>query len=443
MAVDYTNLFTGLGELVQRTNTYLSYYPQFTADLSEIESDFNTIGRGDIFSGIPEIFDGFRSGVQGWIGQINAKASSLLTERESILEQLQLDQTDITNVLIELYRDMEDNLETIERNTVTIGAVSEDKVNGSAGSIIVDKVLDGVSSPHADFPAIWEYNGVDSELADTENMFVEVIADSESDGRTEGNETLQVFGQVANGGRYHWDTFGSGPGPTFSPVQADTLLTNCEMEDFTSDVPDGWTVDEGTSGTHILESTATVKRGDSALQFTGTAAEDEIQISQAVTAGLFLPRKRYFCGFWIKGEAGTSAGTLTIQFEGDGYTAAPSEKIELNAATLAAMGGAFAWKYFFVNMPEEIPSDMALVIKWTGTPSAHSVYIDGGGVTTPTWHNGVSFVAYAGSDPFIKNDRFSLLVTQSGGGIFQNWFRKTYGIQMPSAAVPTIPDSLA
>ena len=107
------------------------------------------------------------------------------------------------------------------------------------------------------------------------------------------------------------------------------------------------------------------------------------------------------------------------------------------------MGAAFEWKYFYVNMPDEIPDDMELVIKWTGTPSTHSVYIDGGGVAAPVWHNGVNFFVYAGSEQFVKNDRFTLAVTQNGTGLFQNWFRKTYGVQMPSSGAPSISDGLA
>ncbi len=444
MAVNYANLFTGLGEFVQRADEYVSIYTTLTNGLSEIATDLQGISRQDIFSGTPEIFDGFRAAVLSWIATINAKAGELLTERESILEELELEETTIQAVLAEMFRDMVDNAQTIKRNVVTIGAITDDKVNANAGSIMVDKVLDGVSNPHGSFSANWEYAGRDSELSDTDEMFVEVITDSDSDGATEGNEVLQVFGRVATSDRYSWETFGSGAGPTLSPIQGASLMTNLEMEGFTSDVPDGWTLDNGTAGVHVIEENVTTKRGVDALEFAGDGAEATIQISQAIPGSTFKPRQRYVVGFWIRGQMGTSSGTLTIQFEGTGYTAGATEKISLNSAALAAMTS-YTWNYFFVNMPDVLPTDMELVIKWTGTPSAHTVHIDGGGVAIPAWHNGVAFAAYAGSEKFVKNDRFSVAITQSGAGVFQNWFRKALGVQMPAVGggAETISDTLA
>jgi hypothetical protein len=86
---------------------------------------------------------------------------------------------------------------------------------------------------------------------------------------------------------------------------------------------------------------------------------------------------------------------------------------------------------------------MKLVIKWTGTPSAHNIFIDGGGVAPVTYHNGVNFMVYAGTDKFIRNDRFSLTVSNDNNGVFQTFFRKTYGMQLPSTGSPTNADTLA
>lgn len=443
MAVNYTNLFTGVGELVQRTTEYVAIYSTLTSGLSEIETDLESIGRGDIFSGMPDIFDGFRNSILGWIGQINSKANDLLTERQSVLEELHLNTTDIQGVMAEMIRDMNDNLKTVKANSVTIGAITEDKVNAGAGGLMIDKKLDGVSPPHQTFAANWEYNNVDSELAETEDMFVQCLADSHSDGQAEGSEGFQVFGQVPVADRFSWESFGSGAGPSLTPIQGGSILVNMEMEGFTNDIPDGWTLDAGTAATNVTNSTATFHRGEESLRLIGDAATATIQISQALPISIVQPRKRYVVGFWIKGQAGTSAGTLTIQLEGTGYTAGVSEKISLNSATLAAMGGSFSWQYFYVTMPDSIPDDMELVIKWTGTPSAHSVYIDGGGMAAPVWHNGVNFAMYAGSSEFIKNDRWTFAITQNDAGVFQKWFRKALGVQLPSSGAPTISDSLA
>lgn len=444
MAVNYTDLFEDLGEFVQRINDFVALYAALDTDFSEIEAELEGNNRADILSGTYEIFEGYKGSVLTWISGMQSKTQQRLMQRETILEELGLQTIDVRTVLRALYRDMVDNTQTIDASTVTVGAVTADKVNTNAGGLLVDKKLDGVTSPHQSYDANWEYNEVDSELAGTETMWVECTADSSSDGATEGAETFIIMGQVASPSPYHWQNYGTGPGPTLTVLQGASILSNLEMEDFTSNVPASWTLDAGTAGTHVLEETVTVHRGDSALEFTGDAAQASIQVSQAVTTGLFTPRRRYLCGFWIQGQAGTSAGTLTIQFEGTGYTAAASEKIELNAAALAALTS-YDFKYFYINWPTEPPDDMELVIKWTGTPSAHSVFIDGGGVAPVVYHNGVNFMVYAGSEEFIRHDRFTLDITNDAAGVFQEFFRKTYGVQMPSnnAGAETIADTLA
>lgn len=441
MAVNYTNLFRGLGELVQRAERYFNLYPGFDTDLSEIEADFQAIGRGDIFSGVPEIIDGFKSNVLQWIGLITSRSVSLLTERESILEELRLESPDLNTVLLNLYRDMVDQAVTINRSTVTIGAVTADKVNGNAGNIMIDKILDGTSAPGARLSVNWEYNGVNSELTGSETMFVQVVQDSSTDGQNEGNEEMRVFGSVDSGDPWGPDTFGSGPGPSFNVIQGASLGTNYEMENFTGNLPAGWDLDSGIAGTHVLEETSVLVRGVSALRFQGNSAQTSIQISQAIPTSC-SPRTKYCVGFWVRGTTGISSGMLTIQFEGTGYTPGATEKISLNAAALSALSS-YQWKYFFVNMPTQIPDDMALVIKWDGTPSTHSVYVDGGGIVQPVWHNGLSFAAYAGSEAFVKNDRFVFSVTNDEAGVFQRWFRKSLGFQMPSSLTPSISDSQA
>jgi hypothetical protein len=441
MAVNYTNLFTALGEFVQRAHRYVGLYAGIDTDQSEIESDLNSVGLLDIFSGMPEEFDGFKSSILSWISTVNSRAQLVLQDRETVLEELNLVEADLATVLLTMYRDMVDQAKTINRSTVTIGAVTDDKANSGAGSILVDKLLDGTTSPGANMAANWEYSGVNSELAGSEEMFVQVISDSESDGESEGNETLQVFGNVSSGDAFSWENFGSGTGATFKPIQGGSMGSNFEFEAFSSNVPDSWTITGGAAGVNVFEETTIVHRGDSALKLIGDGGTVTVSVSQDIDASA-KPRTKYCVGFWVRGNASLASGVLTIQFEGTGYTAGASEKISLNTAALVALP-AYTWKYFYVTMPDEIPDDMKLVIKFNNTPSAHGIYVDGGGMILPVWHNGVSFVAYAGSEAFIKTDKFVLNVTNDDVGVFQKWFRKALGVQMPSSGAPNIADALA
>jgi hypothetical protein len=114
----------------------------------------------------------------------------------------------------------------------------------------------------------------------------------------------------------------------------------------------------------------------------------------------------------------------------------------MNAAALAAQT-TFGWKYFWIVMPQEIPDDFELVIKWTGTPSAHSLYVNGGGFKEATYFNGHAAMMVAGDEPLIRGDSFTYTVTNDYAGVFQTAFAKLFGVQLPSDATPTQADSLA
>ncbi len=447
MAVNYTDLFENIGEYVQRINDYKALYSDLDTDFSEISSELQGNSRFEVLSGQYEQFQGFKSQVLGWINSMKSKVQELLLNRSSILEQLSLGgNVSLQTVLLELYRDM-NGTQDIDANTVTVGSVTATKVNANAGTVLAGKVLDGVTQPHPGYIANPLYNGVDSELAGTSDTLVlTCVTDSETDRVTEGQENFQYGGKPSISDPYHWNNYGSGSGGTLTSVQGSRLMTNMDFELFSSNTPTGWTVSTGTPGTHIFqESTgADVYHEDYALRLTGNASLAAINLYQSVTAGTFTPKKRYLFACYVKGNASISSGTLTIQFEGTGYTAASSEKITMNAAALAAQTS-YGLEYFYINMPADIPEDFKLVIKWTGTPSAHSVRIDWAGIGPVTYFNGIHFAVVAGTDKFLRGDRFSFDVTNDEAGVFQTAFRKMFGFQFPSdtGGTETIADTYA
>jgi hypothetical protein len=444
MAVDYTNLFENVGEFVQRINEYRTLLSDFDTDFSEIEADLDANGAQNILSGTFEIFENQKSSVLGWIDILKGKVEQLLSDRTTILEQINLPEgTDIQAILRALYRDMVDNTQTVETNTVGTGAITKDCVNSDAGTLMVDTTLDGVNAPATNASANWEYRGVISELADDDTIYAQCILDSESDGVAEGSEVFQLDGRPQRTHPFSIETHGSGSGPQIAVLQGASLLTNLEFEDFDDDTPDGWTVSAGVAGVTILEETSTVHRGDSALEFVGDGATQH-SITQVVPAGVFVPGQRYCLGLWIRGDATIAGGALEIMFSGGGYTAASSEKITMNAAALAA-ATSYTWKHFYITWPDEVDEDnLLLLIQFTSPlTAAKSVFIDGGGIAPVTYFNGANFVIYAGAEKFLRRDRLSTPLSNNDAGVFQTFFRKAFGVQLPSDGSPSQADSLA
>ena len=95
-------------------------------------------------------------------------------------------------------------------------------------------------------------------------------------------------------------------------------------------------------------------------------------------------------------------------------------------------------------MPTEIPSDFKLVINMTNTlTSAKTVSIDALNFGPVEYHGGINAVVISGAGKFRKDDNFTFSVTNNDSGVFQTFFRKGIGIQLPSAGSPSIADSLA
>lgn len=443
MAVNYTNLFENIGEYTQRINDFAAIIVALDVDFAEIAAELETNSRFDVLEGEYLRFEMYKTQVLGWIGQNQGKIRELLTHKSTVLDELVYgSDTSFQSVMGALYLAMVDGGEAIVKNVVTLGTVTLAAVGSSDGIMIVDKVLDGVSDLGSGYPVLFDYRDQNSELARTDEMAATCTADSESDGVVDGYESFRWAGRPASTDPYANVTYGSGDGPTLKPIQAGGILLNAEFENFTTtNTPDNWTVVTGTVTTHIFSDTA-VHRGTKALKLTGDASLAAIKLTQSVTN--LVPNKRYLVGFWIKGQAGTSAGTLTIQFEGTGYTAGGTEAISMNAATLAAQT-TYGFEYFWVNMPPEIPSDFVLAISWAGTPSAHSLWINGGGMKEGVYFNGHCAAITAGSNPFLRTDRFTYTVTNDYAGVFQTMFVKSFGMQMPSATAggETQADSLA
>lgn len=445
MAVNYSNLFTGIGEYLQRINDFRGYYSDLDTDKSEIETDMNSIGRLDVYSGTPELFDQFKSGLLGWISSFRSKIDQLLTHRTTVLEELAVgNQSDVQMVLYNMIRDMNDNSQTVNRSTVAIGSVTSDCQNTDVGTAILGKVMDRVNAPVIGGKANPEYKDVDCELAvSSETMTFTCTTDSEN-GASEGGERWSWVGDPSSGDPFDWQNRGSGQGPSLTTLNSDsTWFSNLGFEEFTANAPDDWIIVSGTAGTHILEETgaSNIWGGSSGLELLGNGTLASIELTQEPTTAL-TPGKRYAFACWVKGNASLSAGTLTIQFTGTGYTPGSAEKIEMNLAALQAQTS-FGLKYFFLNAPDDPPADFALQIKLSGTPSAHSIFVDTMAFGPVVWHGGIHANIVAGKNKFLQGDRLKVSITNDEAGVFQTFFGKAYRVQLPSSGSPSISDGLA
>lgn len=445
MAVSYANVFAILGKDIKLANTVTALYSSLATQESAMLalSAFSGTDFSNQLTNVTPTFDAVRAGLLGAVSGIPARMQEILLDREGVVTQLSLgDSSDFNTVIERVMLDMIAQSKFVEDCTVTVGSVTKSTTNTNAGKFYVSKVLDQYNSPIAGGQPYRSYYGYNSELAVDETIIVRCISDDDTPSGTGGSETWSVTGYPpSNDLAFGWLAEGSGTGPTLTTATSQTgLLTNGSLDDFTTNTPDGWTIDAGTAGTHVFEETSTKYLGDSALRLRGNASLAAITLTQdvSVDAG-----RMYALGAYIQGNASLSAGTLTISFTGTGYTPGASEKISLNQTALAALTS-YAHYHCFILIPRDLPSDFKMTVTLSGTPSAHNIYVDELVLIPATYHGGVALAGpYQGSEKFLKEDTHTFTLANDDAGVVQTAARRLLGIQFPSNSVATIADSVA
>ena len=442
MAVNYNNLFTDVGAFIKALNTLRAISLSGGAiqtELANLDTKLVSTDREDVLSGTQEIYEGYKNNVISWTGDNVAKINERLTHRSTVLEELSGlgGASDVTSVLLELYRVMIDASQDVDASAITLGSPAADGGNSGNATILADKVLDGVNIPADGGFANPEWNGKNSEIAISETMSITCTADEDTDGLTLGEEQFIIEGLPAPAsGPFGWETEGSGTSKEIATLNSHQIISNKDFESWDTNVPESWDLDAGVAGTHVIQETtaADVYRGDSALKFVGDGSLATIKISQTLPLRILVPKQRYCLSCFVEGTASTSAGVLTIQFESPsgGYTAGGTEKITMDAAALAAQTS-YGEEHFWLNAPATIPDDLELVITITGTlTSAKIVRVDSLAFGPVEWANGVNFSVVSGANQNVRGDRYTVAVTNDDAGIFQQYFRKQYKFQMPS-----------
>lgn len=446
MSIDYTTTNTGIFSRLGRIIYYIFARvaradTDLPAELTAISGRFEAANMSDQIPNVNSLYTSFRSSVTQEKQALARLCDAVLTDKETVLDELRTTARDASGVLPDFIRQMIADGKTVDASTVSIGSISPDAGNKGNGTILFSKLLDGYNKPLASGPAILEYAGVNSELAISETMDFVCTRDNARDGATEGSEGFSWAGRVARD-QLGYGLEGSGTGPALTACGTTTLITNGLFETWSGNTPSNWTVTAGTIGTHIKKTTAEFYRGTSSIHFDGDNSQATIVITQSIAAGRMKSRRLYCVSLRLKASASSGTGAFLCSFTGTGYTASSTEKIAISAGSMPTSWTLYS---FFIVTPAVIPADWTLSISNTGTPGATSdVYVDCVTPIEATYHGGIAAVVVPGSNKFAAGDRFSVAITNDAAGTFQEFFRQWYRVQLPSnsAGSENISDSL-
>src|SRR5262245_32954113 len=293
MPLDYTGVNTGLfyrvGRILKAINAYLAQAT--TAMPAELKNIIDPYELADIplpIEGLASTYEGFKGQIVSIRQQLAAYADRALLDRDTTLVPLGVLTADLAAVLPALHQAMRNDSQTVDRSTVTVGAVTPHAQNRGNGTVLVTKVLDGFNPPVQGGLADLNYNGLDSELAvPAETMTLECIADSGRDGLQEGSEQFSWKGAIRNED-LSWQPEGSGEGPGVQVMNSSALVTDGTFENWggTGDnTPSNWTlVGTTAAGTHVFREAGptNVYRGTYSLRLTGDGTLADRGVTQAV-----------------------------------------------------------------------------------------------------------------------------------------------------------------
>lgn len=404
------------------------------------------------------ITDGFAASIRGWQNEYIGRRTTLaslaekrLVEKDTILDELGETTGQIPAVLNRLIFRMNDDSETVDATVVTLATPVNNVGNVGTGEVLQTKILDGRTSPGSftggTYQSHPEYRGIDSEFALTETLQIICTSDSSTGGVAEGGEIFSWNG-LKTDVKHGWMNEGSGNIGSITAIHdpINNQLFNPDFENtWTNNIPDGWSIVDGTPGTHILQETdsANVFHGDNSLNFTGDAVQTDIKIKSQLPIANLQGSRGFICTVRVRSSIGAlTNGDLTIDLEGTGYSPTASEQIVILAANFTAT---FTLYHFFIILPQVIPSDLHFAISWSGTPEVASLYIDDIAFSPVSYGAGVGIAIVRGSIPWVVADRITIDNTTDDGGTFQRFFRQSFGVQLPSnnAGAETIDDVLA
>lgn len=392
----------------------------------------------------------FRRGARRMTMELVAEEQELPIRDEHVTDAA------VRSAIDKLIRFMIEDSETIE--SVTIGSsVSYDAANTGDGALII-----GLLSAE---------NGEELGMVRAEDLELECVETSQRSRRlTAGRERFRIRGRQPVPGLHHefLSRGGSGIDATIAASHGavwqerhagGNLLKQGDLEHWTTNVPDDWSLDVGTAGTHLQKLTgASVFKGSASGCFVGDGTtETALTLPLDDAIGLSpIPARLHALSLWMReGASAPTSGVLRCAVVDSNGTvlndggSLPDASFEVNETSLSGSWANFAG---VLVMPPTIPAGCELELKWT-TPLSNfgQVYFDDIVLQPMVQPHaaGPAFAIHSGATAWALRDRITATITNDRA--LNEWMAELdaalgwYELGMrppPTAGSPTIANSL-
>ena len=492
----YDDLFNDLGEIIEVVNRMVNSSDSFTNKIetqyTELSEQFTTNVRGDLLTDVKDAYDDVKATILSEANSISNLATARLLHTSLLDELPELGEarTSINAVLRELTKAMVFDNKTVKQGTAPTITVTRnltsDRMNSGEvnvnGDLKVCNKLSSYKAPSSGWSTNNEYyeinpdggtdpGGVISELAyDDEDITLECVSDKALDGVTHGFEQWRVIGEPRRSMKWDYKNTGTGSGGSITSVQSsNNLLPNGDFTDWESkdgygdgdfQLPVGWfqldTSNHGVPGTNINIETDVSNNlsGFQGICFEVLAEEgvDDklVEIRTTLPRRLIKPRTAYACTGYVKGNSSSPDVIVKLVETGksgvdneDPPGADTDEGHFTNLLSMENITTAYALNSNDFVTDKIVPEQLDIVIRWWVGDSSEFVYLDYFSLVELQYFGGLAPYIVAGKNPWFRGDRFKYNVSHSSRGVFQEFFREKYHIQLPSSDSPSTSDDLA
>lgn len=471
MALTYdgsNGLFTRLGTLIEFMDQVRTHQANLKTQLANVQAEYSSADAwmidtlsGNIESRITE--------AGGVLNDVRAAAERTLIEM--CWTEAMLAPSSSTNVmrtrtlndaLVWLIRQMDGESTPEKVNGTTISKTSASYGSGNTGNgqfVYNTEAPDTLLRSNNDFP------NIRSEIIEAR-----CVQDAQSGAIQAGSEVFELRGQPAYAGLDYRFPGGSGRSIRINTICASidagpmgqNILTNSDLEDQTSNLPDQWTIVTGTAGTHFSTETGATNiwRGSRSLKLlhgTGTLFNIRQQLGSASgTYARLQPDRPYVIAFAAKKDA-TATGNIRISVKNASGTIANSGDFTTPSATfkfdydVSSFTTSMALYTFTLRTPRALPSTAYVHLETTTTIANASVYIDEIVIAElmPIAPGGQALGMVAGSTDWVIDDNGRFGFTNNNEGEFVRAFDRLFdmyhkGLALPAnyAGTETIDDAL-
>ena len=446
-------LFTRLGALIYMMDAVRAHQTNIKTLFANVQGEYSANDRYmiDQLSGALEariaeaggILSDVRAAAEKTLVEMSFAVASTSTTNAMRAKQVQ-------DALVWLIRQMDADSETIDGTTITKSALSVGGSNTGNGTFAYAFYAPNIMLGSTDdWPNIR-----------TEMLEARCTNDAQNGALASGAEVFEIRGQPAYDGLDYRFPAGSGTIMRISScsssidagIRGQNIGTNCDLEDWTSNVPDRFAVVSGTAGTDFIKETTTVNRGSAALKCAATSTVFKLRQpfgSAAGSVGVLTPDKPYLLSFSARKDA-TATGQIRVSLQDsagsiiDGGNFSVSQSVA--ALTTSFQIFSLAWR-----TPRVLPSTVYLTIETTTGVAVAAAYIDDITISEmiPIAPGGASIAIVAGGTNWLADDSARYSFTNNGEGAFATAFDRLFdmygkGLSLPAnyAGAETILDSL-